>query len=236
MSIMKICALSGSLRKNDSMCSYAIRRLVQQIKSQVEDSVDLFFPNNSELKISFNDGTGREFKVGHQHKVDDIIEIEKRLCDCDVIIFASPVYLHGVSAFMKNIIDRLAYWAHLLRLSGKLAVVISCSDRNGVSTASDYLDFVLQHFGCSVISKVEIESGNMSKLALDSVIDYSAEMVVEAYKAKRYPVTELQEEKFKEYQKMYINQKEETSEKKFWDQNHMFEYNSFGSYVKSRVI
>lgn len=38
---------------------------------------------------------------------DDAVEIEKKVCEADVVVWASPIYYYGMSGQMKTLIDRL---------------------------------------------------------------------------------------------------------------------------------
>ncbi len=61
---------------------------------------------------------------------DDMQDIYKKIIDCDVMVFASPIYFYSVSAFAKAVIDRSqALWSRRYILKDPL---ISSAGKKGV--------------------------------------------------------------------------------------------------------
>ncbi|MDO4664529.1 MAG: flavodoxin family protein [Erysipelotrichaceae bacterium] len=59
-----------------------------------------------EKKYSFCQGCLACLKVGHCIIADDAVEIVKKMHDCDVIVFATPIYYYSVSGQLKTMLDR----------------------------------------------------------------------------------------------------------------------------------
>lgn len=238
---MKVFAFSGSLQPKGSMCEYTINKLVELLSESVDENMELFFKSGNELNIEFNTGTGEEFLIGQQYIKDDVAFLEKKLLDSDIIILASPVYMHGVSAYMKNFMDRITYWTHLLKLTGKLAVTISCCDTNGVNTGTEYMTMFLHQLGCAVLSNIEVKSGLQTLPAIDSIISHEARKVTRKIKSGDFDIPEYQREKFRVYKDMYLNASDNNPEKKYWEENNLFKYDSFDQlftycYKKTNLI
>lgn len=87
---------------------------------------------------------------------DDLNSLIEQMEKSDIIILASPVYVHNVSGDMKNFIDRLAVWTHLLKLVGKLGISITYSGSNGNEEVATYLNKILTYWGMPVIGSLNI--------------------------------------------------------------------------------
>ena len=87
----------------------------------------------------------------------------------DVVAFASPVYAHSLTGLMKNFIDRISYWLHILKLTGKYGIVVSVSNSNGNVFVDDYLSKMMEFLGVSVIEKVDYS--NVKPLDRQDIIE-----------------------------------------------------------------
>ncbi|WP_208959491.1 NAD(P)H-dependent oxidoreductase [Dolosigranulum pigrum] len=102
---MNVCAFCGSL-SDSSICEFAIHRYVDHLNAHSDVEINLFYINGNSLTINYNQGSNQEFYHGHStDDTDDIKKLEYQLIKSDIIIFASPIYMHSVSGFMKNFID-----------------------------------------------------------------------------------------------------------------------------------
>lgn len=171
---MKGFAFSGSLSPN-SICEYFILKFIEYLEREGEEEINYFFEHGSKLDIQYNNGEGLEFKTGYQSIKDDMEKLENNLLGSDIVIFATPIYLHNVSGYMKNFIDRIGYWTHLLKLSGKIAITISCCDSNGVEYGTEYLSKMLGQLGCSIESNIELRYGLQEKNIIDSILSTKQE-------------------------------------------------------------
>lgn len=224
---MKVFAFSGSLSPN-STCEYSILKFIEYLKIEREDEIKYFFEHGNKLDIKYNNGEGLEFQTGFQSINDDMEKLEDNLLDSDIVIFATPIYLHNVSGFMKNFIDRIGYWTHLLKLTGKVAITISCCDSNGVEYGTEYLSKMLMQLGCSVESNIEIHSGLQSENVIDSILKHEARKVSRIIDSKKFNLTEQHEEKFNAYKDMYLAR--DSAESRYWKKNSLFEFNTFEEY------
>jgi multimeric flavodoxin WrbA len=99
----KIVIISTSLRKNSN--SHA---LAEEFARGVQDA-----GNQAEVisligkKIDYCRGCLVCQKTGHCVISDDAIEIEKKVLEADVIVWATPIYYYEMSGQMKVLIDRM---------------------------------------------------------------------------------------------------------------------------------
>lgn len=83
---------------------------------------------------------------------DDIYLLQEKLLKSDVLIIASPVYLHYMTGELKLILDRLSWWAHTLQLQGKPVVVLSTCSSNGFTSVLEPLSNIITFMGGNVIA------------------------------------------------------------------------------------
>jgi multimeric flavodoxin WrbA len=60
-------------------------------------------------------------------KKDAMIDVYRRICESDVLVFGTPVYWYGPTALMKSFIDRFVYFncpANRPQIKGKSGVVV----------------------------------------------------------------------------------------------------------------
>lgn len=88
-------------------------------------------------------------------KLDDIILINEKIKQNDIIIFISPVYVHDVPGKLKSVFDRLAYKMHLLEYAGKLGFTITTTFASGSEIVSSYLKKIQINFGMYNIMNFE---------------------------------------------------------------------------------
>lgn len=165
---------------------------------------------------------------------DDIKEIEMELLSADVIIFASPVYAHSVTGTMKNFIDRISYWLHILRLTGKYGFVISVSNSNGNIFVDDYLSKMMEFMGLSVIGKLDYS--NVNPLTEKDIKNVAKEIIHYLDNDTEILNYELKDNIFKVYKKAYQEEYYKKKDKQnqiqskevfYWKDNGYFECNTF---------
>lgn len=194
---MNVCAFCGSL-SDSSICEFAIHRYVDHLNAHSDVEINLFYINGNSLTINYNQGSNQEFYHGHStDDTDDIKKLEYQLIKSDIIIFASPIYMHSVSGFMKNFIDSIGYWTHLLKLRGKVGISISSCHSNGVNFTSEYLDKILAQLGCSIESSVKLSTSIQNKTVIDSLIQYEAKKVMRKIRSKQFNITDFHEKNLK---------------------------------------
>ena len=79
-----------------------------------------------------------------------------KMLSADGIIFISPVYVHTVSALMKNFFDRFAYMCHQPRFRGKAAMFVATTELTGGKETLDYMRFPAFTWGFRLGPSIEV--------------------------------------------------------------------------------
>ncbi len=87
---------------------------------------------------------------------DDALEIRDKLLNADGVIFTSPVYVHTVSAMMKNFFDRFAFYCHQPHFIGKSAVLLVTTELSGGKDTLEYMKFPVNAWGFKIADSVEV--------------------------------------------------------------------------------
>ena len=135
-------------------------------------------------------------------KIDDMHKIKRILCMSDVVIFSSPVYLKMITASMKLILDRLAYWTHIFKLHNTLGIIVLSAATSGINETNAYLMDILSHLGISVIGTIYNDI-YCEKNYTNFEIDRIATMIERIIKGKEEISNDLLERYFKSFQYVY---------------------------------
>lgn len=104
---LKIFAYVGSYRVN-SRTVKVTNDIVNELTKLINIDIDYKIFTPGEQPLENCKGCNRCFYTGECNIDDCILNYKKQLCEADIIILGSPVYLHQVSGNMKNFIDRIA--------------------------------------------------------------------------------------------------------------------------------
>ncbi len=98
-----VVVISTSLRKNSNSnaLAAAFAKGARDAGNQVEE-ISL-----AGKKIAFCMGCLACQKIGHCVIKDDAVEIEPKVLNADVVVWATPIYYYEMSGQMKTLIDRL---------------------------------------------------------------------------------------------------------------------------------
>ena len=159
---------------------------------------------------------------------DDMPKIKQKLKEADILIFASPVYIRNISSLMKVFLDRIAYWTHLMKLKGKIGVVISTTAQSGIDEVISYLFYLMSHLGITVVGTI-CYCFNYDK-HLDKQIEnvYNNILDVERGIIPMYTNT-LTESIFLSFQSLYskiYNNNKNNKEALYWKRHNYFNYNN----------
>ncbi len=87
---------------------------------------------------------------------DDGLEIRDQLMAADGFIFMTPVYVHTVSALMKNFFDRFAYFCHQPHFLGKSALILVTTELSGVDETIKFMEFPLHTWGLNIADGIGV--------------------------------------------------------------------------------
>ena len=149
----RIQIISGSPRPKGN--TYKMMQLIEtRLHELGEYSIEWLFLKQASLK--YCKGCLQCMKKGETHCPckDDSDVIKERLLCADGIIFASPVYVHTVSALMKNFFDRFAWMCHRPRCVGKSALLVVTTELSGIDETLECMAFPVNTWGMTVAAKV----------------------------------------------------------------------------------
>ena len=144
----KITAVIGSARKKGTY--NGVKEFEKSLKGYTDCEFEYVFLNDYDL--GFCNGCKLCFDKGEEFcpLKDDRDALFEKLESSDGIVFASPNYSFGVSARMKNFLDRLSYMYHRPRLFGKTFTAIVTQGIFGGNKIRRYLESMGSNLGLSV--------------------------------------------------------------------------------------
>lgn len=233
--MLKIFAYAGSHRENNSISILFLEALKRNLSKYLNDSFKFTIrtPHNSNIKECV--GCNLCFETGKCSIKDDMKDIKEEITDCDLFILVSPVFVHNVPGNMKNFIDRIGYWTHLFKLSGKSGLCVSISTSNGNEYVNSYLKKILSCLGVSIIDDISIQTLEMNKPALESYAEIAAKNILKTYKNGLYNTNIEQENLFTSLKNIYVNQKYDSVESLFWKENGYFKFDSYEQLYRNKL-
>lgn len=216
---MKIFAYISSYRNTNSKNLSIVNDLLCRIEKNSNYQVYSKIRTPQNTKIIECRGCTSCFISGLCPIKDDIVVLKKEMEESDLIIIATPVFAHNVTGNLKILIDRLAYWTHLFHLKGKLGILIVTSATNGNDYVMNYLNKILEYWGIIILSKISIQTGNMSDAAVKSILDVTSKNIVSQIRKGEYNTSTQQELHFKIQKDIVRNQVADSFEKTYWNEN-----------------
>lgn len=193
MSIQILCIM-GSPRKGDS---YKVCKIVEE-KMKSIGNVNFEYLFLKDCDISYCRGCCACMAKGEDYcpLKDDTRLIKSKIQKADGVIFCSPVYVHHVTALMKNFIDRFAYIFHRPCFFDKSALVISTTGGSGLDEVLKYLEMTGRGWGFYVAGKIGVISPLFQRHPeyrdkIINTIEKSSKRFFEATENKRRPSPDL---------------------------------------------
>ncbi|VMX10449.1 putative reductase [Streptococcus pneumoniae] len=220
------------LRKEESRVWNSINDIIRIIHEKTEVEIILRTPVNSKIKTCIGcEMCFRRGKCTLDKHDDDMSMIKREMLESDILVLTSPVYLHNLNADMKNFLDRIAYWTHMMRLAGKQGIAISYSDTNGEEYVYDYLNKIINYMGIRYGEGGAIPLGYLSDIEIEKENSRLANMLIDMVMDNRnFEYRQNQRMLFNLYLKSYLQSKVDNSETKFWKNIHSLDINSLESF------
>ena len=215
--------------KNSTTLKYINNVLNKIIESVGKENVEVDLYITTSCKINNCLGCNACFYTGKcvQDNEDDMEVIKSKMLNSDIVIFASPVYLHNVSGDMKIFIDRISYWTHLLRLAGKIGVVVATSSGNGLELTTNYIHKVMIYLGIKVVGEFGVVSC-LEDENCETQVDRCSNILIEYINGKKVESDGALELIFKANVIAVKNQSEyDTSEYRYWKEHGLLNCNNF---------
>ena len=151
----KVLVISGSPRPHGN--TYKITKLVEE-KIRTLEPATFEYLSLKEMNLGYCRGCLLCMKKGEEKCPckDDSILLRDKMLSADGIVFVSPVYVHTVSALMKNFYDRFAYLCHQPRFRDKAAMFIVTTELTGGGETLDYMRFPAFTWGFKMSAALEV--------------------------------------------------------------------------------
>lgn len=235
----KIIVLLGSRRKNGNTVTF-IRHILNFLPKK---NFEIMYIFPQDFIISPCVGCGNCFDEMKCSVKDDIFQLQTLILEADLLIVASPVYLHYMTADLKLILDKCSWWTHTLMLQGKPTIVLSTCDSNGHQKVIEALSEIMTYMGGNVIATANASffpNRINNEVWLDSVATEISKRIIKYVNLP--PQSNAFLEKYfdilKHSMKMkneLLNQKElENGEVNYWISTGMLMANSYSEYLSSR--
>lgn len=227
---MKVFIFIGSLRGENSSTLKSARTLLNYLEQNSDCDVVSYVYHAQNVNIQDCTGCCNCFLKGKcpLDDTDDMKSIKKEIIDSDIFIIGSPVYFHHVSSTTKKIIDRLSYWGHLFKLTGKIGLSISTSSNNGNEYVDYYLEKLLIYLGAHPVNPLSLLVDLMSLDEIDYAVKEVGKEVIKHYKdLKDIAPPRMQENVFHTYRGLYSQLGNETYESKYWHKNELIKFDTF---------
>jgi len=181
---MKILAINGSPRGTNSRTLKLVEAVLDGASKQGAETelVDI-----CTLDIQYCIGCQVCYAEGTCIQEDDLADLWDKILSADGLVLGSPVYINGVTAQLKTMIDRLADAIHCQMLFGKYGCVVTTAGGSGDKEVLHYMNYFLNQLGVLTVGAVGAVIGG-NPAALDSAVDDAFTMgqtLAEAIKTKR---------------------------------------------------
>ena len=176
--MIKIFAFAASCAVNESHTAKMADTIAEAIAKKAEaagESVSYECMTGADVRIDYCRSCTSCFRKGicPLDSVDGCGELKRKILDCDIFLFGSPVYLWSMSGIAKSLLDRISYWTHRFELIGKPCVVFSSTDTShGPEVAEElgrllsFTGAVIVNGGCSTYKGAEQDPDDIADRAL----------------------------------------------------------------------
>lgn len=233
-----ITIVNGSRNKKGNTQKF-ISQILANLKSN-EWSYDWIFPQDYKILPIYE-----TFTQQYDENSDDMGKIQKKILNSDLLIIASPVYIHSMSSDLKLIIERISSWAHTLMLQGKPVVVLSTCESNGFDKVIRPLSELMTYMGGNVIATSNaslINEFNNPKRLNEIAIEISNRM--ENYTNYPPQSNKFMEKNFltmksiiqERIKQRKLDKQSLDSEENHWVSENMLKYDTFSSFLENKYL
>ena len=177
--MIRIFAFAATCAGADSHTAGMADRIAEAITVKAEargESVSYERMTGADVRIDYCRSCTGCFRKGicPLDSADDCAELKRKILDCDIFLFGSPVYLWAMSGIAKSLLDRISYWTHRFELMGKLCIVFSTTDTSyGPEVAAEleklvsFTGAITINGGCSTYRGMQKDPEEIAERALD---------------------------------------------------------------------
>lgn len=156
MKRLQISAIVGATHINSNTL-YFVSKFIQILSNELDNQTEFKLFNLCKYRVDNCSGCCRCLRAEKCCKKDHMELLKQVMLASDLIIWASPVYMNGVSGIMKTFIDRLHSWTKSTPLHGKFGIILSSSSHKINSIyIKDYLIWIQNSLGMTNIGAYNI--------------------------------------------------------------------------------
>jgi len=154
---MKILGINSSPRGKHSRTLKLVNAVIDGAKERGAETelVDI-----GALDIQYCIGCQVCYAEGQCIQEDDLTKLWAKMMRADGIVLGSPVYINGVTAQLKTVIDRLADAIHCQMLAGKYGCAVTTAGSSGISDVLRYMNYFLNELGVVMVGEVGVAVGS----------------------------------------------------------------------------
>ena len=163
---MKIIGINSSPRRKNSRTRKLVDAVLDGARQRGAETelVDI-----GALDIRYCLGCQVCYAEGECVQEDDLSDLWEKMMRADGIVLGSPVYINGVTAQLKTMIDRLADAIHCQMLVGKYGCAVTTAGSSGISEVLGYMNYFLNNLGAVTVGEVGVAVGR-NPAALNAAI------------------------------------------------------------------
>jgi multimeric flavodoxin WrbA len=168
---LKILALIGSPRNEESY-TYKVIRMIEQQMNRIQPT-DVEYVFIEKVAVPFCDGCLHCVTEGEDScpQYDKIGPIAAKMDAADGLILGSPVHTFAVTGLMKNFVEYFMYKRNRPSFFAKKTLVTATAAGGGHINVLDFLEGTATAWGCDVVAKLGISSGQMKKPAYRQLVE-----------------------------------------------------------------
>ncbi len=153
---MKVIGINGSPRGNNSRTLQLVEGVLKgaQERGAETELIDL-----GSLDIEYCIGCQVCYAEGECIQEDDMTDLVAKMMRAEGIVLGSPVYINGVTAQLKTVIDRMADAIHCQLFSGKYGCSVTTTGSSGDSEVLQYMNYFLNQLGILTVGEVGVAIG-----------------------------------------------------------------------------
>ena len=231
--MIKILAFAASCAPENSKTEAMADKIADAINKKAAGqgkSVEYVCVTGADVKIEYCRSCISCFRNGicPLDSMDDCGELKRKILDCDIFLFGSPVYLWAMSGIAKSLLDRISYWTHRFELMGKPCIVFSTTDTScGPEVAAELEKLmsltgaIIINGGYSTYAGMQLDPAEIAERALALYRDPASGVTMTQQRAFLGRVL-LTRKAFKQYT---------ADDPELWDEYKVFRERGFDRYV-----
>ncbi|MDD7305148.1 MAG: flavodoxin family protein [Peptoniphilaceae bacterium] len=230
----KIVVYNGSPRGMQSNTNQVINHMLNKLPYDM--NLEVSYIDALLYKIRLCRGCSQCFSTGKcpLDKVDEMKKVKHLLLESDLVILGTPVFAGNVSGQFKVMIDRLAYWLHLMCLCGKPIIIVTTSCGNGVFFTDLYLKTIVKFWGGRQIASANYTIFERDDIYSKKADDLSTELatkIVEWFSYKKFEdrtiINDLNKIFYTMQQNIKLYEQDPNFEYRYWNENGLLNLTNF---------